>query len=329
MTAKAAKRPNRSLRGVVRRAARCAPTASAAQIAARLGCHPGTAARHLRSLSRIRESHTEAVRLDAEPSRRGAVEAPSAPMRLLAQLAGDSDHGVRVAVAGHPRSPPQAIARLGRDPVWAVRSRVTDHAVCLDSTMGRLAADTDVAPRLGLADRHDCPPGVLRRLARDTDEDVRRCVAANPNTPPEALARLADDPNERVRQQARIASSISADPASAETWAASADPHTRMRVAACGHCPPEVIARLARDDHVHVLHAVACNPAAPAEVLASLAADASARDGGGSLSLQEYLAENPSTPPAGLAHLTDVDCSTASLLAQKRLAIQEDTQRSA
>ena len=141
-------RPRANLRQRVLRTARAGPALTVGQVAALVGCHRGTAAKHLR--------HADAAAI----ARRRRAE----PSVSVSARAAHPDPEVRCSVASG--GPPRLLSRLAADPESVVRTNVATHVGCPAVLLARLAADT-AADEYDMANlsarRHpDCPPARAR-----------------------------------------------------------------------------------------------------------------------------------------------------------------------
>lgn len=258
------------------------------------------------------------------PSRARAAELPGLPAQHLPGLAADANPLVRAA----------ACARW-EDLAAPVRKRLladTDHAV---RTAALLAHHTGVPmPRevftalpdpLRALERCRLAPELEAELIRDGDAELRRTLAANPSLGPEGVAVLAQDPQNDIRsavalrpdltEEQRAAVRHDFDPTSMShtlPWvedlhrdtdamrrlAASSHPLVRRSVARARHLPPDVVARLARDEDqvVRLFLAESCEDA-PADMLLDVW-----RWWDGSLSHPDRPRNHPNFPRTGLLH---------------------------
>lgn len=227
----------------------------------------------------------------AGPSRARAAELPGFPAQHLPGLAADADPRVRAA----------ACARW-EDLAAPLRERLladTDHAV---RTAALLAHHTGVPmtrevfatlpdPRRAL-ERCRFAPELEAELVRDGDTEVRRALAANPGLGAHGVAVLAEDPQDDIRSAVALRPDLTEaqraavrhdfDPTSMSRtlpWvedlhgdadamrrlATSSHPLVRRSVARARHLPPDVVARLARDEDrvVRLFLAESCEDAPP------------------------------------------------------------------
>ncbi|MEV7242946.1 PE-PGRS family protein [Streptomyces sp. NPDC093248] len=250
-----------------------------------------------------REQLTEAAcaQLAADSSarvREETVRLHGLPADLLIALAGDADPSVRASAcrAAWPHLEGPARTALLDDPDGRVRVRALlryhqDHPMprsVLDS--GELGNEADDALR-------DChlERALARHLAEHGDAAQRRLLAANPHLDPDLVLRLAQDPEESVRfevskrpdlteeQRAGVdfdfdpgahcrpldwVRALHDDPDAMRRLAASSHPLVRRSVARARRLPPDVVARLSRDEDrvVQLFLAESCDDA-PAEML--------------------------------------------------------------
>lgn len=258
------------------------------------------------------------------PSRARAAELPGLPAQHLPGLAADANPLVRAA----------ACARW-EDLAAPVRERLladTDHAV---RTAALLAHHTGVPmPRevftalpdqLRALERCRLAPELEAELIRDGDAELRRTLAANPGLGPDSVAVLAQDPQNDIRstvalrpdltEEQRAAVRHDFDPTSMShtlPWvedlhrdtdamrrlAASSHPLVRRSVARARHLPPDVVARLARDEDqvVRLFLAESCDDA-PAGMLLDVW-----RWWDGSLSHPDRHRNHPNFPRTQLLH---------------------------
>ena len=184
------------MRARVLRAAREMPTATATQIAARVGCHQRTAAKHLRRVSE---------RVDPFDLPRQALRSwngSGCPRRLLSRYASDPDWRVRVGVTLQAAYAPSALMRLTYDTDVAVRENAAKHPHCPPEALLRLASEDSTGVRMAVAGHPRCPPQAFRRLAHDTFWPTRQFLAGNAALPQDVRALLREDPDHRVQAAA-------------------------------------------------------------------------------------------------------------------------------
>ncbi|MGW6703534.1 LRV domain-containing protein [Streptomyces sp. NPDC054956] len=126
--------------------------------------------------------------------RRSAAYNPRLPGELVARLALDPDHAVRLLLCeNHPAVPPALLWE-----VWREARVITRHDL-----LGRPGFPLDrFAPLADSEDRDerclallwpDLDPAVVDRLSRDPDASVREAAAAHPRLSPGRLPELLDD----------------------------------------------------------------------------------------------------------------------------------------
>ncbi len=230
----------------------------------------------------------------AGPSRAQAAELPGLPTHHLPSLAADADPRVRATACAH-----------WEDLTVPLRKRLladTDDAV---RTAALLAHHTGVpmprevfnelpAPQRAL-EQCRIEPGLEAELVRDEDVEVRRALAGNPRLGAPSVAVLAQDPYDDIRsvvalrpdlteeQRASVrydfdptlmshtlpwVESLHGDADAMRRLAVSSHPLVRRSVARARHLPPDVVARLARDEDrtVRLFLAESCDDA-PTEML--------------------------------------------------------------
>ena len=230
----------------------------------------------------------------AGPSRAQAAELPDLPARHLPDLATDTDARVRRA----------ACARW-QELAAPLRERLltdTDHAV---RTAALLAHHTDVPlSREVLAalpdsrqalERCRLEPELEAELVRNGDTEVRQALAANPTLSALGVAALAQDSQDDIRSTVAVRPDLTEEQRAAVrhdfdltsmsytlAWvddlhgdaeamrrlAASSHPLVRRSVARARRLPPDVVARLARDEDrvVRLFLAESCEDA-PGDML--------------------------------------------------------------
>ena len=179
------------LRRRVLRYARSHPEAAVAQIAVRAGCHPSTAAKHLRSCRPARVRAPRQLIERAEASEDGTE---------LVRLARNHDPMVRRRVATNTSCPPRALERLDRDPSGLVRYWAIQHPDAAPASLARHAAEP--AARSEVIEHPNCPGHVLARLARDPVQRIRLTVSKLDTTPTRVLEWLSTQSDIVVAQSA-------------------------------------------------------------------------------------------------------------------------------
>lgn len=175
-----------------------------------------------------------------------AVDNPSTPAEVAAELAGHPAGFVRWRLASRGDLPAEAAERLAADPVPGVRADVAEHPGLSEAT--------------------------IRRLADDEFHDVRRRVARNPYVPLDLLGRSFKKGAGGLLP--RIAAS---GPEEVRALAGSPSPQVRMLVAERRDLPADIRDRLARDPDAKVVNAVAPHPGIPEELLREMVARHGAR----------------------------------------------------
>jgi hypothetical protein len=256
---------------------------------------------------------------DIDRARCIAASSPQSPPAMLAELAGDQNQAVRLAVAKNANAPPAALAELALDQDRHTRSAVAKNANTPGPALAELANQQDKEIRGRVAANANTPLSVLAKLARDQDLKVRAGVAVNANTPPEQLAELGRDPNSDVR--VCVAANANTSPELLAELGRDPNSNVRARVARSANTPIAVLAQLARDEdwryrqwrtrqthddaliglwlagqHESVRRGVAGNPNAPIAVLVEFAREQDEI-------MRAAVAGNSSAPPSILAEL--------------------------
>jgi Leucine rich repeat variant len=210
-------------------------------------------------------------------ARQKVARSVGATPALLAQLAADTDHDVRAAVAANPNTSREFVEQLATDSNALVRLTVAKRPDAWAGLIEKLAVDSDDSVRTCSLEHPLCPP-VLRQRRHaldnalpmeaewfhdlvDPDGDVPIEVAKHPDAPAELLARLASNQSWRLRE------------------AVGAHPRT----------PPEALASLATDSDRDVRRAVAGNPSLASEIREQLVNDAD-------ITVRRIALVHPSTP---------------------------------
>ncbi|GGV70635.1 hypothetical protein GCM10010277_81820 [Streptomyces longisporoflavus] len=277
--------------------------------------------------------------LPAGPSRASAAELPGLPAQHLPGLAADADPRVRAAACARWEDLAAPLReRLLTDTDDAVRTTaLLAHHTRLPMPREVFAALPD--PRQAL-DRCRLAPELEAELVRDGDAEVRRALAATPGLGAHGVAVLAQDPQDDIRsavalrhyltEEQRAAIRHDFDPTSMShtlSWvedlhgdadamrrlATSSHPLVRRSVARARHLPPDVVARLARDEDrvVRLFLAESCEDA-PADLLLEVW-----RWWDGSFSHPDRPRSHPNFPRAGLLHYV------ADLNGRRRLALDD------
>ena len=191
----------------VLRIARLGPCLTVATVAARAGCHPATAGRHLRAAPWTRP--------------RAAHDPVCPPQQLTAMALNAARPAVASIAVRHPHCPPAALDRHA-DMMWGMWAHARVVAACLarPATLGRFFRHSCRTTRTAAASNPATPPVALARFAADRSATVRFGVLANPACPAQLIAqrpgcspivvdRLAVDEHPMVR--AAVASNASAE----------------------------------------------------------------------------------------------------------------------
>lgn len=109
--------------------------------------------------------------------RRGVASNPRAPLVVLQRLARDPERAVRLAVARNPVTPADLLAVLAQDTAWPVRMWVARHPAAPPDVLDRLAADDERSVRRAVARHPGLPAALHQRLAVDGDPVVSHLVA--------------------------------------------------------------------------------------------------------------------------------------------------------
>ncbi|GAQ58777.1 hypothetical protein [Streptomyces acidiscabies] len=184
-----------------------------------------------------------------------------ASAEVAAGLARHPHAEVRIAVAGNSRTPPEVLAMLvtgvGLPPVrWCVVCERVEIPFVHPSDCMR--SDCDLPSGAACDGSH-----------QSSAHSILHRVAGNPSTPAGAVAGFADHPEMLIRWQVAERADLPQD-----VYARLAvDPYAGVRGAVAGNpAIGEAVARvLAGDEDVSVLRELAHNPAAPLDVLVSVA----------------------------------------------------------
>nr|WP_203729365.1 hypothetical protein [Streptomyces sp. SID12501] len=262
----------------------------------------------------------------AGPSRALAAELAGLPAHHLPSLAADADPRVRTAACARWEDLAAPLReRLLADTDDEVRTAaLLAHHTGLPMPREVFAALRD--PRRAL-ERCRLAPELEVELVRDGDAEVRRALAANPGLGAHGVAVLAQDPHDDIRstvalrpdltEEQRAAVRHDFDPTSMShtlPWvedlhgdtdamrrlATSSHPLIRRGVARARHLPPDVVARLARDEDrtVRLFLAESCDDA-PADMLLEVW-----RWWDGSFSHPDRPRSHPNFPRTGLLRYT-------------------------
>ena len=273
--------PGRDLSTDLQRAARAAPNATIAAIAAAVGCSASTAGRYLR-------------RRPVPPPPRGTP-----PDRLLARLAADPAPPVRAAALAARNCPPAVLVLAFRTGSRDERRRVAAHPDLPPRLIRWCATNADPQIRAAAAANRNLPEKRFDRLG--TNDVVLRAAAGNRSCPPRVLVKLAafklDDPHNR--EGAEIRSLAACNPnCPPDTRTVGGDPAETARVRTARRSDDKaLLARAAQDPRSEVRRAAAANPNTPPELLEQLAA------GGGVT--HETVLRNSNCPPWLLAAAVD------------------------
>ena len=175
------------------------PTAHRSAVAAADTCDASTAARNPATpaavLARLASDRSHQVRL--------AVAAnPNTSQTTRAHLSADSRSDVRCEIAGNRSCGPALCAQIASDPDWEVLVALAVNPNCGSVALKRLALSSFKWARAGAAAHPDCPAQVLAELASDSDSDIRVLVAGNSACPETTLKHLERDPFDYVRDAA-------------------------------------------------------------------------------------------------------------------------------
>ncbi|MGW0864870.1 DNRLRE domain-containing protein [Streptomyces sp. NPDC002611] len=263
----------------------------------------------------------------AGPSRAQAAELPGIPAQHLPGLAADADPRVRAAACARWEDLGAPLReRLLADTDDAVRTAaLLAHHVGVPMPREVFAALPD---RRRALERCRLAPELEAELVRDGDAEVRRALAANPGLCQHDVAVLAQDPQDDIRSAVALRPDLTEEQRAAMHYdfdatsmshtlpwvenlhgdadamrrlAASSHPLVRRSVARARHLPPDVVARLTRDEDraVRLFLAESCEDA-PADMLLEVW-----RWWDGSFSHPDRPRNHPNFPRAGLLRYTD------------------------
>jgi hypothetical protein len=145
--------------------------------------------------------------------RRRAARDPRLPTAVVADLADDTDQGVRVLLAHHhPDAPPAMLLRVFQEHQGTARERLPLLPNFPTAGLSRLATDLDPATRALVARDPQAPPDLVDQLTTDPHTSVRWAMAACPRLPPARIVALLDHPD--------LAAPAAANPAlpTAQMW---------------------------------------------------------------------------------------------------------------
>lgn len=131
-----------------------------------------------RSLKHVPEPVAKAEAARWDTMRRAEARHLTAATTVLAQLAGDDDADVRLAVAWYVGTPPATLKRLADDGAENVRVTVAWHPATPAETLAKLASDRAIDVRYAVAQHTMTPAETLARLASDEDADVRNAATS-------------------------------------------------------------------------------------------------------------------------------------------------------
>jgi hypothetical protein len=251
---------------------------------------------------RLGRATAERLAASEDSGERHAVAVnPSLPPDLVARLATDPEHAVRLAISVRPELTEQERAAIDyeMDPerrpgpvrwVWNLGDENDDH-----EALRRCATSAHVLLRRSAAANRHLPGDLVARLARDEDYAVRLLTCEyQPSAPPDALLRtvlewdgytrsiLLDRPQFPRKGLAR--------------YADDADPSVRVLALHDPDASPELVERLSRDESTRVRNAAAADPRlAPARIEELLAEPATAQQAAG----------NPGLPVRAMHRLLD------------------------
>ena len=207
--------------------------------------------------------------------RRLAAQDPRLPADLVRRLAGDADHGVRLAVSMRPELTEEQRAAIDHriepetrvsPPAWVVQTtdRDVQHAIARSAHPGL---------RRGLAGNQHLDPALIPVLAADDDHAVRLLLCESQRDVPFELL-LATYLEATVMTRFRLLTHPAFDrDGLALRLAGHPDPAARALARLDPHPPAGLIERLSHDEHPQVRQSVAAHRLlSPARVLALFAA---------------------------------------------------------
>jgi len=199
-----------------------------------------------------------------------AARAPSLTPARLAELAGDVDEHVRVAVAVHQSLDPSLAMSLAEDPVPAVRAAVATRSDLTAPDLRRMSRDSSPVVVAAAAGNRLCPRGVLWRLSIGfrVPAVVARAVAASPAAGAPLLHRLSQSRRWDVRRAVALNPGTSAR--TLKRLGRDGVCAVREAIARAPRTPPDVVAFYAVHEYVRVKFAVASRADAPTSVIDKL-----------------------------------------------------------
>jgi hypothetical protein len=199
----------------------------------------------------------ELVKEGTEAMRAAAASNVSIGTRACELAATDPSPLVRAVVAANPSIPQTKLERLVDDASVQVRTHAASNPTCTSELLARLADDPDSSVRCAVATHASVDVEVLKVLARDPDPEVCAAVARNPRCPTELLDELVGIAADSVLGNPQAASALLVAGSVID------EPRLRASVARNPNTPRRRLKRLARDDDVEVLRAVAEHPQTP------------------------------------------------------------------
>lgn len=134
-----------------------------------------------------------AVREAAVAAWQQNLDAGESVLKYANEMAGSSDEGDRLFVAGRDVISAEALAELARDSSPTVRARVAQRSDLNLDVVAALLGDPDAKMRGYLARFQRLDGDQFRKLGEDPDATVREQVANRPATPEVTIDRLAGD----------------------------------------------------------------------------------------------------------------------------------------
>ena len=220
----------------------------------------------------------------------------------LARLAQSADDGVRRAAAGNPRTPSAALEALSCASESSVRAAAAGNEALDIRLLVALVHDEKPEVRTSAARNSRLDPLLLDALLHDEEISVRAAALGNPSTRPE-------DKASAVKRSDRAWREAAPSRANLEEMIADTRAEVRIRPAYDPRTPPDILVLLGGERRsAKVRRAVAANPNASAELLASLANDKDE-------DVRRAIAFNRATPPGILAYLARSSIDLAILVA--------------